>query len=783
VARDDTRPLTKGWATMTRENGIDRSIRKVLIANRGEIARRVIRTCKKMGISTVAVYSDPDANALFVKEADEAVALGGASPSSSYLSIEKIMKAAALTGADALHPGYGFLSENPALPSACERAGIIFIGPPASVMEAMGSKLAAKEIARSAGVPTLLARAVDLRDPNATGDGLALKGLAEEVGWPVLVKASAGGGGRGMRIVPREQAESLEEVVASASREALSAFGDATVFLEHYIERPRHIEVQIFGDMHGNVAHLFERECSIQRRYQKIIEESPSPKVDATALQQAAVALGRAIGYRGAGTVEFVVDQEGNFYFLEVNTRLQVEHPVTECITGLDLVRLQILIAEGEPLPETVLHPRTKGHAIEARLYAEDPLADYRPSTGRLHCFEIPTSESSQEEEGQETEDFNLREPAGFIRLDSAVESGDVVSIHYDPMLAKVIAWAPTRREAARGLRRALLGARLHGVVTNRDLLVAILGHEEFLVGETDTGFLERHPPEELLALDGADTKISGSSSVTQAVTLQSGEPLQSKVGRHALVAALALGASNTERFSVFSRVPPGWRNNPSTKQVVKLSLGGTPSVVKDHLKAGEDGIIEVCYRLRFPFQAKGDHRPLEVYGSLSGEGGPGLAEVDDASRSSLLARVFKWSSSEIDIEIGEIRRAYAIQILEPPEMASDGEISKVSVDLGGSLVFIDGPDGSSRFTVVPRFPVAASEQQAGSLTAPMPGTVVRIETRVGEQVEAGSTLVVLEAMKMEHAVRAPVDGVVSDLRVKEGQVVESGELLVVIGK
>jgi len=766
---------------MNQESGIVRSIRKVLIANRGEIARRVIATCKKMGISTVAVYSEPDANALFVKEADEAVALGGASPASSYLNIEKIMEAAALTGADALHPGYGFLSENPALPSACERAGVIFIGPPASVMEAMGSKLAAKEIARAAGVPTLLARAVNFEDRGATGERLDLPSLAEEVGWPVLVKASAGGGGRGMRIVPRERAEFLEEVVASASREALSAFGDATVFLERYIERPRHIEVQIFGDIYGNVAHLFERECSIQRRYQKIIEESPSPTLDATALQQAAVALGRAIGYRGAGTVEFVVDQEGDFYFLEVNTRLQVEHPVTESITGLDLVRLQILIAEGEPLPETVLHPQRRGHAIEARLYAEDPLADYRPSTGRLHCFEISTSESPPQEGGQDTQSLSLREPAGFIRLDSAVESGDAVSIHYDPMLAKVISWAPTRREAARGLRRALLQARLHGVVTNRDLLVAILGHEEFLAGETDTGFLERHPPEELLALDEVDTKGSDSSSVAEGVTLQGKKRLQSKAGRHALVAALGLAARNTERSRVLPKVPPGWRNNPSGEQVVKLSVGGASPYAKDHLGVGEDGATEVRYRLRFPFQPRGDHRPLEVYGSLSGGHESGLHEVDDTRGSALLGRVFKWSSSEIDIEIGEIRRVYSVQILEPPETVSDGEHAKVSVDLGGSLVFIDGPDGSSSFTVVPRFPVASSEQQAGSLTAPMPGTVVRIEARVGDRVEAGSTLVVLEAMKMEHAVRAPVDGVVSDLRVKEGQVVESGELLVVI--
>jgi len=771
---------------MTQDRTTIRSITKVLVANRGEIARRVIATCKKMGISTVAVYSEPDAGALFVKEADEAVALGGASPSSSYLNIEKIMQAASLTGADALHPGYGFLSENPALPSACEREGVIFIGPPASVMEAMASKLAAKEIARNAGVPTLQARKVSLQDPSSTLDDGELMSLAEEVGWPVLIKASAGGGGRGMRIVPEEQAGSLADVVASASREAASAFGDATVFLERYIERPHHIEVQIFGDLHGNVAHLFERECSIQRRYQKIIEESPSPKVDATALQQAAVDLGRAIGYVGAGTVEFVVDQEGNFYFLEVNTRLQVEHPVTESITGLDLVRLQILIAQGEPLPERVLHPVRRGHAIEVRLYAEDPLSDYRPSTGRLHCFEVPTSENIQEAEGPDEQDHGLVEPSGFIRLDSAVESGDVVSIHYDPMLAKVISWAPTREEAALGLRRALVRSRLHGVVTNRDLLVAILGHEEFLAGDTDTGFLERHPPEELLGIERAQPMLGEARDGLSEGHLASGGDIQLKTNRHGLVAALALAARNAERSRALPKIPPGWRNNPSGDQVVRLVVGGTSTGAMDVTGSSDSGLIEVQYKLKFPFQPRGDRRPIEVSGSLARGVRPEASGSGNPSANSRLGLLYQWGSRELDIEIGGIRRLYAVQILDPPEAPvaeEQWENFKVPVDLGGCQVFVDGPDGSSSFTVVPRFPVAASEQQAGSLTAPMPGTVVRIETRVGEHVEAGSTLVVLEAMKMEHAVRAPVDGVVSDLRVKEGQVVESGELLVVIGQ
>jgi len=445
-------------------------MRKLLIANRGEIARRIQRTAREMGIATVAVFSEPDRDAPFVREADEAVALGGASPAESYLRIEAIMDAARRTGADAVHPGYGFLSENAALAAACRDGELTFVGPPPEVVAAMGSKLEAKRRMQHAGVPQLPSR--ELRDGASAAE---LARLAGELGLPVVVKASAGGGGRGMRVV--HSAAELGEAVASARREALSAFGDDTVYLERYLEAARHIEVQIFGDAHGRVIHLYERECSIQRRHQKIIEESPSTAITPVLSQKiraAAVAAGEAIGYRNAGTVEFLLTPAGEFFFLEVNTRLQVEHPVTECVTGLDLVRLQIEVARGGALPAQEEVPTPRGHAIEARLYAEDPRSGFAPSTGTFHRFA-----------------FTL---GSGLRLDSGVEDGSEVSVHYDPMLAKVIAWAPTRAEAAAKLANTLARAHLHGPHTIRDLLVRILRHPEFIAGATDTHFLQRHP-------------------------------------------------------------------------------------------------------------------------------------------------------------------------------------------------------------------------------------------------------------------------------------------------
>jgi acetyl/propionyl-CoA carboxylase alpha subunit len=447
-------------------------VTKILIANRGEIARRIQRTCRELGVADVAVYSEPDADAPFVREAAEAVALGGVTAAESYLRIDALLAAARQTGADALHPGYGFLAENAELARRCAEAGLTFIGPPPDVIEAMGSKIESKRRLAEVGVPQIPSVTLDGEDES----GILARGDA--IGFPLLVKASAGGGGKGMRVVAKR--EKLAAAVGAGRREAERAFGDGTVYLERYLEGVRHVEIQIFGDAHGQVVHLYERDCSIQRRHQKILEESPSPGLD-PALRQAlcdvAVRAGRAIGYVGAGTVEFVLAPDGAFYFLEVNTRLQVEHPVTECVTGLDLVRLQLELARGAALPAQADLPPLSGHAIEARLYAEDPTKGFLPAAGPIDVFEF--------------------DPAPGVRVDSGVESGSVVTPYYDPMLAKVIAWAPTRAEAAERLATALATARLGGR-NNRALLVRLLRHPAFLAGEADTRFLERHDPKQL---------------------------------------------------------------------------------------------------------------------------------------------------------------------------------------------------------------------------------------------------------------------------------------------
>ncbi|MEU7654651.1 biotin carboxylase N-terminal domain-containing protein [Micromonospora taraxaci] len=510
-------------------------IERLLVANRGEIARRVFATCRALGVETVAVHSDADASAPFVREADQAVRLPGNTPSETYLRIDLILDAARRTGADAVHPGYGFLAENAEFAAAVTDAGLTWVGPPAKVIAAMGDKLAAKALLADAGVPML---------PSWTD--------ADEVtDFPVLVKASAGGGGRGMRIV--RDAGELAEAVASARREAAAAFGDGTVFIERYVERGRHVEVQIFGDTHGTVAALGVRECSIQRRHQKIIEEAPGV-VGAELrerLHEAAVAAGRAVDYVSAGTVEFLLAPTGEFFFLEINTRLQVEHPVTELTTpvGLDLVRLQLLVAEGDPLPEHGYYPAARGYAIEARLCAEDPAQGWRPATGTLHRFDVP---------GVDRE-FGWLQRAG-LRLDSGVVAGSEVGVHYDSLVAKVIAVAPTRSEAARALAGALARAEVHGVATNRDLLVRVLRSPEFAAAEIDTGFLDRHPEVFAPLLPAEQVPVT------------------------ALAAALASAAGRRASSPVLGGLPSGWRNVPAVPQVTRF--------------AGPDGEIEVRYRL-----------------------------------------------------------------------------------------------------------------------------------------------------------------------------------------
>ncbi|MGW1658348.1 acetyl/propionyl/methylcrotonyl-CoA carboxylase subunit alpha [Streptomyces atratus] len=433
-------------------------ISTLLVANRGEIACRIFRTCRALGIATVAVYSDADADALHVREADTAVRLPGAAPADTYLRGDLVVRAALAAGADAVHPGYGFLSENAGFARAVQDAGLVWVGPPVKAIELMASKTRAKELMAAAGVPLL----APVDPARATTDDL-----------PLLLKAAAGGGGRGMRIV-RELAALPAELTA-ASAEAASAFGDGEVFAEPYVERGRHVEVQVMADGHGGIWALGTRDCSLQRRHQKVIEEAPAPGLDdelRDRLHDAAVAAAHAVGYQGAGTVEFLLTADGRPYFLEMNTRLQVEHPVTEAVFGLDLVALQLRIAEGEPLPTTA-PPEPQGHAVEARLYAEDPARDWQPQTGALHTLDVPT--------------------APGLRLDTGYTDGDTIGVHYDPMLAKVIAHAPTRTEAVRLLARALERARIHGPVTNRDLLVRSLRHPDFRAARLDTGFYDRH--------------------------------------------------------------------------------------------------------------------------------------------------------------------------------------------------------------------------------------------------------------------------------------------------
>ncbi|CQD23957.1 acetyl-/propionyl-coenzyme A carboxylase subunit alpha [Mycobacterium lentiflavum] len=648
-------------------------IQKLLVANRGEIAARVMRTAHAMGIQTVAVYSDADADAPFVGLADEAVPLPGVAPSDTYLNAPRIIDAAVATEADAVHPGYGFLSENAGFATACAEAGLVFVGPPPAVISAMGSKVEAKALMEKAGVPVL---------PGATLDenaDLALQG--QRVGYPLLVKAAFGGGGRGMRVV--ESPDELADAVASARREAAAAFGDSTVFLERYIMDPRHVEVQIIADTHGTVGHLFERDCSIQRRHQKIVEECPSPAVDDTLraeLGAAAVAAAKAIGYVGAGTVEFVL-WPGGFAFLEVNTRLQVEHPVTELVTDLDLVELQLRIAEGDPLPPEALEAQIHGHAIEARLYAEDVCAGFLPATGVLHRFAVPDDQG--------------------VRVDTGVIDGSVVSPHYDPMLAKVIAHGATRAEAVRRLARTLSRTQVHGVTSNRDLLVGILREPEFLAGDVDTGYLIRHDP----------AVLAGHSQ--RALVL------------HAAAAALAAQKQQQMSAPVLRTLPPGWRNVAGAPQRVSYCFG--------------DRTIEVAHRLA------GDRVLIEVDGER-------LAT----------ARVLAATPERIDLEVDGVRRS-------------------VGVHRVAGVSYADSVLGSTALVEVPRFPDPSLARHAGSLLAPMPGTVVRVAAAPGAGVLAGQPLIVLEAMKMEHTVTAPAEGTLVEVCVAEGDQVDTGQMLAIV--
>jgi propionyl-CoA carboxylase alpha chain len=654
-------------------------IGKLLIANRGEIAARVIRTAHALGIATVAVYSDPDAGLPYVTLADEAVRLPGAAPADTYLRADLIIAAAVATRADAIHPGYGFLSEDAAFARACADVGLIFVGPAPGTIAAMGDKVAAKAMMAAAGVPVLPSVTVD-------ADGVR-DDAAAQVGFPLLVKAAFGGGGRGMRLVT--DPAQLEEAVKSARHEAAAAFGDGTVFLERYVPDPRHVEVQILGDAHGDVVHLFERECSIQRRYQKIVEESPSPAVDGelrAALTKAAVTAGRAAGYTGAGTVEFVLDRDGSFYFLEMNTRLQVEHPVTEAVTGLDLVELQLRIAEGEPLPPEVREAAITGHAIEVRLYAEDVPAGFLPVAGTLHRFAIPSGPG--------------------LRIDTGYRDGSRISPYYDAMLAKVIAHGRTRADAARRLARALRDAEIHGLTTNRDLLVAILREPDFLAGATDTGYLTRHEP---AALTGA-----GTGTAVPATT------------RHALVAALARQTVNRAEAPVLDTLPSGWRNVFSAPQRVS------------YIAAGEQ--YDVAYRvLGDTVQASVNGVPLGQ--TLRHTASPDRVdlEIDGIRRVYRVHRV--GSDTYVDASDGSSALTEVPRFGDPEKLAPAGSLLAPMPGLVRRVLVEVGAAVTAGQTLL----VLEAMKMEQTVAAPAAGVVAELRAKAGEQVAAGQVLAVVE--------------------------------------
>jgi propionyl-CoA carboxylase alpha chain len=634
---------------------------KLLIANRGEIACRIIKSAHDMGISCVAVYVDADADSLFVKQADEAIRL-----SDSYLNSKEIIAAAKTTGAQAIHPGYGFLSENAKFSRDVLKEGLIWVGPNSRVITSMGDKLKAKVLAEKAGVPTLPMTT----DPKKAGS----------IGFPVLIKAAAGGGGKGMRIV--ETKKDLKESILSAQREALSGFGDDRVFIERYVGSSRHIEIQILGDSHGNVVHLGERECSIQRRHQKIIEESPSPRVDPEmrqAMGEAAVNLAKKLKYESAGTVEFLVDDKtGEFWFLEVNTRLQVEHPVTEGVTGKDLVYEQLRIARGEELGYEQGDVEWQGSSIEARLYAEDPSNDFLPATGQLIAYQP---------------DANIE-----ARWDTGVEQGSVIGTDFDPMIAKVISTGKTRTDAANKLALALESLHIGGVITNRDFLVSSLRSEEFHQGLTTSDFIEKVNPQRKIPMVGETLELASS------------------------VAALWIQGLNRNNSRTLSQIPSGWRNSRLPKQ--KLSF-----------KCLEEEAT-ITYQIRRD----------------------GSFDLNEGS----IAKIFNWKESGIDIEI-------------------DGQRFFSKVTKNKETVVVHMPWGDAVLEILPRFVLPGSEVQAGGLIAPMPGKVIDLKVKVGSKVKKGDTLVILEAMKMEHQVKAFEDGKVSKLLIRKDDQLENGTLLMVV--
>lgn len=641
-------------------------LKKLLIANRGEIAVRVIRTAKALGYRTVAVYSEADANAMHTELADEAVCIGPAQVSASYLNADAILAAARKTGADCIHPGYGFLSENSGFSDACKEAGIVFVGPPAGAIELMGSKRRSKIAMQKAGVPVVPGYEGD----NANDDELIA--AAADIGYPLMIKASAGGGGRGMRLVHSES--ELADNIKRARSESKQAFGDDELILERAVIEPRHVEIQVFADQHGNAVYLGERDCSVQRRHQKVVEEAPSPFVTPelrASMGEAAVKAALACHYEGAGTVEFLVDKDRNFYFLEMNTRLQVEHPVTELITGQDLVAWQLTVAEGLPLPLAQNEIELNGHAIEVRLYAEDPSNGFTPQTGRLHVFQ------PAEDEG--------------LRYDTGVRSGDEVTPHYDPMLAKVIAWGENRDEARRRLIRALEDTTVFGVITNRYFLSRIIADNTFGAGEATTAFLQQ--------------------AFSEDPSLQPAKPSIRQLALAACV--LAQGSSEKE----------AWSNAPATNTPMKLNTG--------------DETVELLVQS---------------------------------------------SGNKLSCRLGDERHELTVTSMQNGVLyiIDNGIRQRCQYHRDGDSLYLQAFGESWSVIDLTHQPAAgANGTGSGRIQASMDGAIIDVLVEPGQTVSQGDTLVILEAMKMEHPVKADCGGVVAQVLTSKGDQVKRNQLLV----
>ena len=689
--------------------------KKILIANRGEIACRVAATAKRMGIQTVAVYSDADANAKHVAACDQAIHVGGSAPKDSYLRWEAIIEAAKATGAQAIHPGYGFLSENEAFADACAKAGVVFIGPPASAIQAMGLKAESKQLMEKAGVPLVPGYHGSDQNPDM------LKREADRIGYPVLIKASAGGGGKGMRAV--EKSEDFAEALASCQREAQNSFGDQAVLIEKYVQRPRHIEIQVFGDTQGNCVYLMERDCSVQRRHQKVLEEAPAPGMTEAFRKQmgeAAVAAARAVNYVGAGTVEFIVEQRDNkstgqvdmnFFFMEMNTRLQVEHPVTEAVTGLDLVEWQLRVASGEPLPLKQDQIKITGHAIEARICAETPDNNFLPATGHLQVYKKPAHTAFER---------------GTVRFDDGVRQGDTISPYYDSMVAKLIVHGDTREQALALLDQALAQTQVVGLSTNVQFLRHVVHSPSFAEARLDTALIPR-----------------------EAKVLFEQERVGLNVAAASVVAHTLHQENSKQGNDPFSK-SDAWQTHAETSRRFPVEFAGNTHTAWLHY--GHDGAMQLTWGDAAGPGAQGEHDHF----SFTVAQGSGHHALNDASANVLNVT---WQGQRVISEV----------VLQDGKPGQPSELAHVFTQAGATRIRIIHPLAHAE----------GAQDDKGGLAAPMPGKVVSFAVKVGDKVKAGQTLAVMEAMKMEHTITAPKDGEVSEVLYAPGdQIAEGAELL-----